>query len=89
MEQNNSHSSRYEEKRKRMEKILEEKRKRILESQDKKNLVIAQKDNEDKARRIAILEEKVTSLEKSINQIKLDFSRYRARNTNKVKGKKE
>jgi hypothetical protein len=88
MEQN-SHSSRYEEKRKRMEKILDEKRKRILESQEKKNLVIAQKDNDDKARRIAILEEKVASLEKSINQMKLDFTRYRVRNTNKVKGKKD
>ncbi len=75
--------SAYEERRQRMEKILEEKRKRLVESQDKKKFEDVIKNSIDKDKRIKILEEKVDAMEKIINQLKLDFSRYRARNPSK------
>jgi hypothetical protein len=75
--------SAYEERRQRMEKILEEKRKRLVESQDKKKFEDVVKNSIDKDKRIKILEEKVDAMEKIINQLKLDFSRYRARNPSK------
>jgi hypothetical protein len=70
-----------------MEKILEEKRKRLLESNEEKRIAEMKKESEDKTRRIALLEEKVAALEKLVNQTRLDFSRYRIRNVKKgVKG---
>jgi hypothetical protein len=70
-----------------MEKILEEKRKRLLEGNEEKRIAEMKKESEDKTRRIALLEEKVAALEKLVNQTRLDFSRYRIRNVKKgVKG---
>jgi hypothetical protein len=83
----NTQRSAYEAKRQRMEKILEEKRKRLLEGNEEKRIAEMKKESEDKTRRIALLEEKVAALEKLVNQTRLDFSRYRIRNVKKgVKG---
>jgi hypothetical protein len=83
----NTQRSAYEAKHQRMEKILEEKRKRLLEGNEEKRIAEMKKESEDKTRRIALLEEKVAALEKLVNQTRLDFSRYRIRNVKKgVKG---
>ncbi len=80
MSSEEKHKERIEERRSRIEKMIVERRKRILESEEKKKLTKIEKESLEKDRRITILEEKVLALEKVINQIKLDFSRYRARN---------
>ena len=82
------HNDRIQEKRARMEAILEAKKKKLLESEEKKKFSLLEKDSSEKDKRIALLEGKVSEMEKQINQLRLDFSRYRARNPSKgVKGK--
>lgn len=75
-----NHKARIQERRARIEKMVTERKNRLLEQEEKKQLSYVLKENEIKDRRIADLEERVALMEKSVNQLRLDFSRYRARN---------
>jgi hypothetical protein len=77
------HNERLLEKRARIEAVLEAKKRKLMESEEKQRFSAIAKDSVDKEKRIKILEEKVDAMEKIINQLKLDFSRYRARNPSK------
>lgn len=80
MSPEDKHKARIEERRTRIEKMVAERKNRILEQEEKKKLSYVLKENENKDRKIADLEERVNLLEKAVNQLRLDFSRYRARN---------
>jgi translation initiation factor IF-2 len=67
-------------RRERIEKIVLAKKQRLLESQEKRDKQRLLVEQQEKEKRIQLLEEKIAILEKTINQIKLDFARYRARN---------
>ena len=75
-----SQKSNQQQRRERIEKILEDRVKRLQESEEKKRFLAGEKEKKEKEKKIQLLEEKVLKLEKDLNQIRLDFSRYRARN---------
>ncbi len=80
MNSEEKHNARIAERRKRLEAAIAERRKRLCESQEKKRALVEAKEAKEKELKVAALEERVTALEKVIAQMRLDFSRYRARN---------
>lgn len=80
MSSEEKYNARIADKRKRLEAAIEERRKRLFESQEKKRALVEAKEAKEKELKIVALEERVTALEKLIAQLRLDFSRYRARN---------
>ncbi len=80
MSSEEKYNARIAERRKRIEAAIEERRKRLFESREKKRTLVEAKEAKEKELKAAALEERVTALEKVIAQMRLDFSRYRARN---------
>lgn len=74
------HKNRLLERRERLQQAIEAKKLHLLKRQEKKEMQMFLNENQEAAKKITSLEEKVASLEKIVNQLKLDFSRYRARN---------
>ena len=66
-------------RRERIEKIIASKKARLLESAEKKRLDDMQKSINEKDKVLSSLAEKVLLLEKELEQIRMDFRRYRAR----------
>lgn len=80
-----NHKERLQERKARIEIILDAKKRKIMESEEQKRFSNITKDSAEKDKRIKLLEEKIDAMEKTVNQLRLDFSRYRARNPQKVK----
>lgn len=79
------HEQRLAQRRERIEKIIASKKARLLESVEKKRLDDMQKSINEKDKVLSSLAEKVLLLEKELEQIRMDFRRYRARSTkNKI-----
>jgi hypothetical protein len=79
------HEQRLAQRRERLEKIIASKKARLLESAEKKRLDDMQKSINEKDKVLSSLAEKVLLLEKELEQIRMDFRRYRARSTkNKI-----
>ena len=73
------HEQRLAQRRERIEKIIASKKARLLESAEKKRLDDMQKSINEKDKVLSSLAEKVLLLEKELEQIRMDFRRYRAR----------
>ena len=73
------HEQRLAQRRERIEKIIASKKARLLESVEKKRLDDMQKSINEKDKVLSSLAEKVLLLEKELEQIRMDFRRYRAR----------
>ena len=73
------HEQRLAQRRERIEKIIASKKARLLESVEKKRLDDMKKSINEKDKVLSSLAEKVLLLEKELEQIRMDFRRYRAR----------